>query len=278
MSSDSDLLELGKEVHNLFTPNRNRVSSYGLGWSNGKVEDLKYPYCHMGLMRTTSTTGASPVLVITNQVQTKYAGWMGKKGFEEYYSFLFHDSVFADCYVTKDPSKCIKDGVVVRTDQPANLVVAACIATRQAWEHADVGKTVVGLIKLGLCPRKAHLAAHSITLRDDGTWYPNSRSAHVAVYAHSMGKVGVSNFLSGTLNERLRRNKRTYAEIESYRGIPEMWGACLYGDGFEVREGNRWRVKKDHSDPFNFIKHVGVLKKGPDVVEVIERAIKRMLE
>ena len=194
----------------------------------------------------------------------------------EYYSFLFTDSVFADCYVTKDPDKCVEDGVTVRTDRPANLVAAACIATRQAWEYGGVGLSVNRLIKFGLDPRRAHLAAHLISVNKDGTFLSSSRSGHIAVYSYLMGGKAISNFLSGTLGTGVSCNLKTYMDMRTYGGIPNMWGKIKVAGYFRIR--NEQGDLRINSDPFNFIKRVGLIeKRPPDVVEVVDQAIERMI-
>ena len=278
--SDDDLLRLGKKVHDTFSNDRNHVSVYGLGWADGKVKDLNYVWCHAGLMYDENRNRKKPLLVIANQVQTEYSsGWVGKGVLEAYYSFLFHESVFAECYVTKDPSRCIEDGVIVRTDRPANLVVAACIATRQAWEKKSIGMTVVGLIKLGLSPRKAHLAAHSIALAEDGSWVSKCFVGHVAVLVGYMDKRSVSNFLSGYLNKTEELNVKTYEEARTYSGIPYMWGQKPRGTGLGIRQQGEFSKARTDYDPFGLIKTVGTLpKKKLSVVKAVEEAIERILK
>lgn len=279
--TDADLLELGKKIHDLFPKDYNDCSVYGVGWENGEVKDLEHHYCHMALMRGhrpyrmgLDVTGCEGPVVISNQVQYVYndeGPWVGRRGMEKYYSFLFNESVFADCYVTKDPSTCIKDGITVRTDRPANLVVAACIATRQAWEFPEIGRTVNTLIEFGVEPRKAHLAAHIIEVKEDGEFFSNDRGGHIAVYASHMGDEAVKSFLSGTLHPSVEYNNSTYQKVRSYGRIPCMWGDSG-GEGFHIdTDGCLPRLK---SDPFGYIKHVGVIR--PDVVEAIERAFERI--
>lgn len=286
--SDSDLLALGKQVHNLFDNCRNNVSVYGVGWEDGTIIDLDHYACHMGLMKrdmwggdvrqvALDSTGKGPV-VISNQVQYHYCDdgrQLNKKERYKFFSFLFTESVFAECYVPQDPGKCDEDGITVRTDLPANLVVAACIATRQAWEYADIGKTVLRLIEYGVEPRKAHLAAHVITVDKDGSWEGRWVGGHIAVYSNYMGKTAVSNFLSGTLDKKIALNKLTYRKARNYREIPEMWGPD---------EDERFRVPCEDrsgvvmtSDPFQFIKQVGEIKTR-DVVDAVERAFERILK
>ena len=284
---DSDLLALGKKVHKLFPDDRKDCSVYGVGWRDGEVKDLFHTACHMALMKRGSYDGTyrqvslkkgEGPLVISNQVQNKYDEeglWLGRKEMEKYYSFLFNDSVFADCFVTKDPSTVIKDGITVRTNRPANLVVAACIATRQAWEFPDIGRSVNRLIEFGVEPHKAHLAAHAIKVESNGKFYESYRGGHIAIYADHMGVEAVRNFLSGVLSDHLEFNMQNYREARNYNGIPRMWGR-EEAKTFRVDQGNH-RVKLNE-DPFGFIKHVGVIKPPLDVVRAIEEAFSRIFD
>lgn len=286
--SDKDLLKLGKKVHKLFSDDRYETSVYGVGWETGRVLDLKHYACHMGLMKqglwngknkqvSLDRNGEGPV-VISNQVQSSFnddGKGLNKKEREKFFSFLFTDSVFAGCYISKDPSRCEEDGITVRTNLPANLVVAACIATRQAWEYPEVGRTVIRLIKFGVEPRKAHIAAHVISVRSNGEYVSNNRGGHIAVYANRMGKKAVSNFLSGTLCKNVKLNLSNYREARDYREIPTMWGPW-------ERECNSFCIDEtqnkivNSSDPFRFIKHAGKIKKI-DVVEAVEQAFEGIL-
>lgn len=284
---DQDLLKLGKKVHNLFPKSRYETAMYGVGWEDGGIKALSNHACHMELMKQNRYSGGykqialdsskkGPVL-ITNQVQSKYNNEgkiLSKKDREKFFSFLFTDSVFANCYITQDPGKCEEDGISVRTDLPANLVVAACIATRQAWEYPDIGRTVLRLIKFGVEPRKAHLAAHSIKVEADGNYQNSYRGSHIAVYSENMGKKAVLNFLSGTLCDKIILNLSTYREARDYREIPVMWGAETR-NLFKITRN--YRPAPSQSDPFKFIKQVGEIQKM-DVVEAVEQAFERILK
>ena len=80
--SDSDLLVIGKRVHDLFDDEyRSHVSVYGVGWPDGTIEDLNHYYCHMALMKRSTYGGTSKQVrlikgrgpcVISNQVQYNY--------------------------------------------------------------------------------------------------------------------------------------------------------------------------------------------------------------
>jgi len=282
--SDQDLLILGKKLHTCFTNARTRVSQYGVGWEDGDILDLEYPYCHMALMSGDydgvgglDNNGNGPV-IINNQVQYNHecdSPVLNKHEREKFYSFLFNDSVFAECYVTRDPSKCDNDGITVRTSLPANLVVAACIATRQAWEFPDIGRSTIRMIKMGLDPRKAHLAAHAIRVSEDGTYYKSHRGGHVALYHDDMDTGAVRNYLVGTLDKYINMNMVDYREARNYGGIPYMWGN---GDevGLIIRDVKV--MPKVNSDPFKYIKDAGEIEKRVDVVEEVELAYERILK
>lgn len=280
--SDSDLLALGRTIHKRLKGGRNRIAVYGVGWEDGETEELGNRACHMALKKRNYGTiiqvkldgkGRGPV-VISNKVQYDCdTEWIGRRELHKYYSFLFNESVFADCYVTKDPSTCIKEGVTVRTDLPANLVVAACIATRQAWEYPDIGLSVNRLIEFGVEPRRAHLAAHSIKVLKNGEFRESYRGGHVAVYSDSISGRGVSNFLTRILCTKVALNLVTYREARDYDRIPKMWG----DNGNNLRIDCPARPSSDTSDPFNYIKHVGTSRKI-DVVEAVNLAFERAMK
>jgi hypothetical protein len=276
--SNKKLLSIGKKVHSCLcdlNDNRNETAHYGAGWERSKPHLYCNTACHMGLMFHPGTRSTGPV-VISNQVQInrKRSSWVGEEVLDKYYGYLFNESPFKDCYVTKDPSVVFDDGITVRTDLPANLVVAACIATRQAWEYKEVAQTFVRLVGLGVSPRKAHLAAHLIRVSVDSSSYvDNKRYSHIAVYASAMGKGAVQNFLKGELPNigGSRYNTDTYQQVKSYRGIPNMWGG--EGNGLEIEEGTEIRVI---NDPFGFIKQIGEIKPAPKPEDKVNKAFERI--
>jgi len=270
MVSDSDLLQLGKDTHTTLcaeNSGRREMAFYGCAWEDGKQKIFENTACHMGLMKNRyqpedeiKPRKIGGPCVISNQVQMRRDKeyWIGAEALHKYYSFLFNESVFKDCYVTKDPEVVFDDGITVRTDKPANLVVAACIATRQAWEYKDVALTLNRLVSMGVTPRKAHLTAHLMVVDKDLSYSLYSRGGHVAVYSNLMGEEAVKNFLNGEVCKEVGYNCRTYQDARTYSGIPNMWGR--YGHALNFPEGRENRLKGNVSDPFGFIKHVGEIE------------------
>lgn len=283
-TSDSDLLALGKELHNRLVKEakpRFEVAHYGCAWTDGKHKIFVNTACHMGLMSSNYNAtdnilrrkiGGPVVISNRMQVNRKSGGnsWCGKEHMERYYSFLFNESVFADCYVTKDVERCFEDGITVRTDRPANLVVAACIATRQVWEYPSVSRSVSNLIKFGVDPRKAHLAGHLISVKDNGSYVEDTRCGHISIYISQMNHVGVGNFLKAELKGNHRANKDTYQNLLTYGGIPYMWGDDRYGRYLKIKGGGR--ATTPTSDPFGYVKTIGVTNFS--VVKQVNEAFK----
>jgi len=265
--SNADLLELGARVHKRLEYNSS-VCNYGIGFGDGTTYTVMVRYCHAWLQ---NYDARKPPAVITNKIQLKRPGCIDKEGMEKYYNYLFNDSPFAECYVTKTLSDALNKGITLRTTPPANLVCAAAIATRQAWEYPDVATSLNNMIGFGIEPRKAHIAAHLITVDSEGGFSSSRRAHHVAVSSCYFSKESIKNFLSGTLPKKDKYNINPYRKVRSYRDIGIMWGerGILSIDGGDDNIYNSL-----NSNPFGLIVGLGRLKnKRMDVVEAVERAL-----
>ena len=270
MMSDDDLLELGAKVHKVLK-RTSAVACVGLGFNDGTVRDTGNYYCHAGLRKISID---KTLAVITNKIQLDYSGCIGKKEMEKYYNYLLNDSPFADCFITKTLDDALNRGITLRTTLPANLVCAAAITTRQAWEHSDVATSLNNMIGFGIEPRKAHIAAHLVRVSSKGEFRPRVYNYHVGVYASQFSKESIKNFLSGTLPKTHSLNTKPYREVLSYTDLCRMWGR---GGELRIRGGVGNDVHGINPNPFNLIVNLGGITgregKRMDVVEAVEGAI-----
>lgn len=215
------LLALGAEVQNKL-PHTGETANYGVYLEDGTSRECGNTSCHAGL---SGRKWSSPCLIIQNRVQVNYGKCLKGEMLEEFFKFLFFDSTFAGCYVTKDPSTVVEKGITVdAAHNPANMVVAASIMTRYAWEHLLVGETMVRLARLGVEPKKVELLAHVMYLKENGEFQSRKTIGHTGIYVPCMNKRTVKNFLEDSLDTENVHNTKSYSELSSYKGIDSMWG------------------------------------------------------
>jgi hypothetical protein len=270
--SDDELIEIGTKVHDIL-PDDKKLCRYGVGWKDGSVEDLKTYWCHAALMRAKglgNTKKGGPV-VISNRIMYKYRPSLSKM-IDEYSSFLVNDSVFSECFVNKDMSRLGTQGLIVRTDKPPNMVAAACIASRQAWEHSWVASTTLLLIKEGVLPRVAEIVSYLAKVTEGGEINQYYTSGHSPMRLSSANKQVIRSILSGKLNPKVELNKGTWQEALAYGGIGEMWEGYKEGD-FGGSCCIRFESDRDTelSDPFNLLKYVEKKEKKSIADVVMEK-------
>jgi hypothetical protein len=270
--SDDELIEIGTKVHDIL-PDDKKLCRYGVGWSDGSVKDLKTYWCHAALSRAKDLGNAKkkggPV-VISNRIMYKYRPALSKEMIDEYSSFLVNDSVFSECFVNKDMSKLGTQGLIVRTDKPPNMVAAACIASRQAWEHSHVASTTLLLIKEGVLPRVAEIVSYLAKVTEDGEINQYYTSGHSPMRLSSANEQVIRSILSGRLSSKLLLNKGTWQKELTYGGIGEMWeGYNDHGSCCILFESDR--RERELSDPFKLLKYVEKKEKKSIADVVMEK-------
>ncbi|MHA2350999.1 MAG: hypothetical protein ACXADL_15375 [Candidatus Thorarchaeota archaeon] len=267
--SDDELIKIGTDVHADLSDGldgrRDELCSYGIGWSDGTVLDLDTNYCHATLRNLKFKIDIDyqekeeGPCVIANKMMYGYLGRRRKEEghkkslIVEYSNFLMNDSVFSECIVNKDISKLDEQGIIVRTDKPPNLVAAACIASRQAWEHSHVAVTTLRLIKEGVPPRVAEIVSYIAILTKDDTLQMSYTSGHSPMILGGMGNKTIKAILASELDMTQRYNRGTYQDVMSYQDLCRMWGGMV-----GMREPIKFTSyghNKKKSDPFGLLKY-----------------------
>jgi hypothetical protein len=253
--SDERLIEIGTKVYKELSNADGMLCKYGLGWEDGYIRNSHVTYCHAGLRHFDHDRDKGPV-VITNKVMYNYNPHnITRKEIDRYTSFLMNDSVFSECIVNKDVKEVGKQGIIVRTDKPANLVATTCIASRQAWEHTDVAKTTLALLDAGVPPRIAEITSYFAKVTDRGLVL-HYTSSHSPFNLRGLYKGGIKAILEGRLHKKNRFNTNTYQEDSSYFDIHSMWDDRRTGGEFSPRFGGK---VVERSDPFGLLKRVGII-------------------
>ncbi len=265
---------LGKVRSRSFTEN----CIFGFSLDDGSVVTTRHGYCHGNVMdpSVVFNTATHKPVAINTRIQKDSVGYdsvfaSGGNGgllpedyFDEYYDFLFNQSVFRDCYVTKTTEGLRNGGVVVvRCDKgPANLMAAACVAIRRGWEYTFMSKSLVNMLRMGIEPNLAHLVSYQLTVDEDGSFEEVKYGDHQSIYSCYLDKSGVKNLREGRVPPSSKFNTKTYQELCYYRGLYGMWnnsGEKAYGKGKNplkfIGSKEEYNAKRD---PFGLIVRLNI--------------------
>lgn len=82
-----------------------------------------------------------------------------KELYEQFLHYMFNDSVWKDCFITKDVKEALKGGVYFNTKLSNTKVICAASAMRNGSEFANRLPTFKKIIDLGFKPTTAHVIA-----------------------------------------------------------------------------------------------------------------------
>ena len=251
--SDEELIQLGDTVHDNLKKSRSEVARYGFGLEDGQIINSGITYCHMGLQNPDELDSSNPPVVITNAVMHERGGAVSKPELLRFMRYLFNDSMYAECFLTKDTARIYEKGYHIRTDKPANLVAGANIASRVPWEWPDVCRSFLMLVDVGVPSNMSFFLAHKYTTKGGGI-QRRGQVFHVCINPEFMGVSDVLRFTKGEVIDRKEGKKwrtRSYKSTLGYREIDRMWG--------DYNEGGRLRIERVRSgsnltqDPFNLL-------------------------
>lgn len=86
-----------------------------------------------------------------------------KELYEQFLHYMFNDSVWKDCFITKDVKQALTKGVYFNTKLSNSKVICAATAMRNGSEFANRLPTFKKIIDLGFKPTTAHIIA-AVTL------------------------------------------------------------------------------------------------------------------
>lgn len=172
----------------------------------------------------------------TCQVGDKYTSFT-RSQMIKYYSWLARKSPYRKAFMFQNASHMVdKAFAVFRTDRPANLVVAAMSAQRQAWEYTQVVDTWLYLREHSPKgnPSWHFMLGHVLKVVHDkaGDYfvYSAKNSNHVPLNSDGLTFKSVRNFLDDT-PERING---LLSKGESHQGIQSMFGGKTYGGNKEI--------------------------------------------
>lgn len=201
--------------------------------------------CHGGLRYKKEMAPLFVGTRIDSDVLTKdsrsYHATCGREHSEEFYDFLFNESPWKDAFLTKTGKEAFDSGYVLcRTDVPANVLLAACIASRRVWQYSSLQMAAMRHIIAAvphvyrggpLRPAQRRRLAFFMTLltgrfdaTDKGMSFKKDQSASVLVDISQVTWKGAKSFiLDGEPYNRL--NQGTFHTHTDYRHVAAMWGA-----------------------------------------------------
>lgn len=217
-AEDEELIKHLSKALEVFNANKNleRTATFCLVNEKGNIssDDWNAP-CHAHLSRAKG--GAKYII----------SGCKGAKGdcteemLDMYIHYLTGYSPMADAFLIKDAAWIRENGYVISGDVSAQMVGAACIATRQAWESPDMVKGFYGLLQQGISPNVAFLFGCK-AVEDGGKWkFTRGATGHTLFCHYRMDENAIMNFIDGRV---VTQNKDAYTKNPNYQGVNDMWG------------------------------------------------------
>lgn len=159
-----------------------------------------------------------------------------------YYRWLLQVSPYRFCIMNKSVKDIQENGLLVRTDVPANYLLGTLIASRYTWSHYEVVLLMRELVKKGVEKNLAFVASHLFrTVYDDSSKIEGYRqhNPHDETLAIQVGYVNqefVENFSSATL----KNPEADYEQRRSYQNVFGLWSGV----------GTTWHYEPELDDDF----------------------------
>lgn len=154
-----------------------------------------------------------------------YEEGIDKKYHRAYFKFVdwaVNHSPWSIAYEKKSVKNIIENGVLLDVSKPAIVIGGACINLRFMKEFNQYLPTFEKLLKAGVSPAAAYLAAYSFDVngrKKDSYTLGTMYGGHQVLYA-GMKAGGVLSFMANGFDEATLKQK-PYAEAPNYRGIQE---------------------------------------------------------
>lgn len=209
--------------------------------------------CHAAITRPCNSNPIAIVTLIRKPENIRIRGFVLK-----YLEWLMNHSVYSECFVTKSGMEAVLSGIILRTNIPANLLVAALIATRYPWEHSLTFYFYwCQLVKRGVDKSLAFLAAHCVKEPTEGFYrFDNTPTVHVSIDTLEIGRRGIKLFIKKDYSKCLL-NPFYYREL-NYRDVSKMFPGKL---GFISLNEMTYPHTKRVRNPFGSYKVIGFKNK-----------------
>lgn len=178
--------------------------------------------CH-GDLRNRGMGATAIVTLIVRKGAVGYSGTHKQPPYEEllaYYDWLFNRSPYAGCFMYKAAKNALREKcAVLRTDQPANILQGALIATRNTWEFAPNIRIWHRLVEAGVNENLAFILCYCVSENERQLTASGVSRDHISIQTAHMHMQGAKAFVEGT---PLRVNE-AYNKGGSYEGVTEAF-------------------------------------------------------
>ncbi len=218
-AEDKELIEHLSDALKVFNENKQleRTATFCMVNADGRINGEEWHgACHAGLSRGKGKE--SKYIISGCKRPTAYCT---EEMLDLYINYLTGYSPLADAFLIKDAAWIKENGYIISGEVSAQMVAGACIATRQAWESADMVNGFYGLLHQGLSPNIAFLFGCKATA-SGGKWkFTQGATGHTLFSHYRMDEKAIMNFVDGKVK---KQNKDSYMKNTNYGGVNDMWG------------------------------------------------------
>lgn len=185
---------------------------------------------------------------------------------EDFLNYLVKESPFSEVFTVKDISFIRTYGAILKTDIPANLMIAAATVLRSLWEHTHIPTIWFKLVREGVNKDVALLGAHCI-IEKEGRYQKNTEFGHRAFDPNFVDEKLITNFLNRTPENPVEN----YSTSLKYSRIH-----VLYADSRKsIMDDYKFEEKKKYSDPWDtwYVGYDSTLKPFADYLKKIHKKI-----
>lgn len=168
-----------------------------------------------------------------------------------YFNYLFNDSPWAPCFITKDAKEALEKGVVMDCNRPISELVGAATAVRESIEQKLRYKLFKEMMDAGYHGNTAYLMSVSFSGKDGNYTLLNSNDGHTAISTSLGAEALISFFKSGYAPGGKAANVemshyQVYKTIDKnygkYHNVPESFFTWTGKNAKVTQKGTGWQA------------------------------------
>lgn len=187
------------------------------GTNSGKIESGA---CHATVLSYGQLSRVPVAAIISRINRATTTSYNQSEHSVRYYDWLFNRSPVSSAFMYKGAKERMKDGwCVVSANNPANLVQAALIGSRNSWEFPKNIEKWVKLVDMGVNENLAYLVVHFLADLDKTTITLTARSHQHVMVGPGLSLKGARAFV---FNQPLNL-KDKYSRGAHGNGVFDLW-------------------------------------------------------
>ena len=210
-----------------------RNAYFGFLYEDGGMSPIEGGACHASVLNhgrhTKQYEDKSVVAIVSRILRDQQTEFTQSENSIRFYDWLFNRSPFQQVFLTKDSDACMKEGwCVVDCNNPANMVQAGLIATRNTWEFPSNIDRWASFVDKGVKEDLAFLIVHFLSIFDVNEVALTTRPNGHAVIGSSLSLKGARAFI----NHKPMNLKPNYSEGTDAHGVFALWDSDSGDNGF----------------------------------------------